>query len=164
MIIERVIAGDSNSEIRKKLMDAGHPADMTDQAFTVYRSNKEVVAAIERKDTEAIQSGYAQRSERILKLARTAKRLEKKLAADNETNEFTIQDEYRLGAVLKEYRDTLHAIGQLVDPKKPQAMDVKLEGQVKVTSDALETAGKELSEWRKQLTEDLSNLLNAPPT
>lgn len=163
IILEAIIAGLTNSEIRKKLQDAGHPADLTDQTFTGYRKDKRVKEAIERKEAEAIQSGFAQRSERILKLARNAKRLERLLSDDPEAAAFSEKlSPYELVAVNKEYRETLGDIGALVDPKKPQPIQV--DGQVKITGDALDAAKDELQEWRKQRTDELSSLPSAPPT
>jgi len=125
LVVERVIAGDTNNEIRRRLQDAGYPYDLTDPAFSYYRQAEEVKEAIARKDAEAVQSGYAQRSERILKLAKSAKRFERRLAENNEADEFVPGSVGELVALHREYVNTLDALGKLVDPNKPQAIDVR---------------------------------------
>ena len=123
-VIERIIAGDTNNEIRHSLKDAGHPFDLIDQAFSHYRRDKSVQEAIERKDSEAIQSGYAQRSERILKLALSAKRFEKRLALSPQDSQFATSKPFDLVAVHKEYRETIKDITDLVDPVKSQRVEL----------------------------------------
>lgn len=117
LITEWVIAGFSNSEIRSKLRDAGYNEAVTDQAFTTYRQSDKVKEAIARKDEEAVQCGLSQRSERILRLARHAKRYERRLAMDNETLDFAPGKPFDLCMLSKEYRETLRDLGNLVDPK-----------------------------------------------
>lgn len=124
LVIQRVIAGDTNNEIRAVLKDAGYPHDLADQAFSPYRQSPEVREAIERKDSEAMQSGYAQRSERILKLAKSAKRLERRLTLNVEDATFVPSKPFELVAVHKEYRETLKDISDLVDPVKSHRVEV----------------------------------------
>lgn len=173
VVIERVIAGDTNNEIRKRLRDAGYldgGDSITDATLTGYRKSKDVKAAIERKYEEAVQSGYSQRSERILRLAKSARRFEARLADGPDDAQFAIEDNDELVKVHKGYLDTLAAIGELVDPKKPQPLvGPDGEGAVKITSPALEAAAAELAEWRKQMTDglptdDLLSSPSAPPT
>lgn len=124
LVVSRVIAGDTNNEIRHALKDAGHPFDLADSSFNTYRQNAEVKAAIERKDSEAMQSGYAQRSERILKLAKSAKRWEKRLAVSADAPDFSSSMVPLLVMAHKEYRETLKDISDLVDPVKSQRVEV----------------------------------------
>lgn len=124
LVVSRIIAGDTNNEIRLALKDAGYPFDLVDSSFAEYRQNPEVKEAMDRKDSEALQSGYAQRSERILKLARSAKRLERLLAVNPEDPAFTPSKPLPLVMVHREYRDTLKDISDLVDPVKSQRVEV----------------------------------------
>lgn len=124
IVTERIIAGDTNNEIRRVLDDAGHPSDVTDQAISHYRGSEAVKEAIARKDSEAVQSGYAQRSERILKLARSAKRFERKLSAAADAQDFQELSAFDLAAIHREYRETLRDIGALVEPRKAAAVTV----------------------------------------
>lgn len=142
VIEERIIAGDTNSEIRKKLHDAGHPSNLSDPAFTTYRQSERVKEALARKDEEAIQSGYAQRSERILKLAKSAKRFERRLAIDNETEQFASGKPFELVALHKEYRETIKEIGVLVDPAKKQDVNLNLDTEITRLLEELAGTGK----------------------
>jgi hypothetical protein len=120
LVRSRIIAGDTNQQIRQALKDAGHPRDITDQAFSPYRSSEEVLAAIRRRDEEAIQTGLSQRSERILRLAASAKRFERLLVDPSSAESFQRGVEKRgLVGMHKEYRETLKDLGALVDPIKP---------------------------------------------
>ena len=117
LVVEWVIAGFTNSEIRNKLQDAGYDGGLSDNALGVYRQSEKVKEAISRKDMEAVQCGLSQRSERILRLARHAKRFERRLAMDNETLDFAPGNPLTLCGLSKEYRETLRDLGNLVDPK-----------------------------------------------
>jgi hypothetical protein len=127
-IIERIIAGDTNSQIRKELEKVGFKGSLVDSAFTPYRSLPEVLEAITRKEEQAIQSGLAQKSERILKLAQLAKALELELFAEDgrRLRDMEKLDKVRLG---REYRAALADIGGLVDPRKAITLQhVDMEG------------------------------------
>lgn len=123
-LIEQVIAGLSNNEIRIKLEDAGHAHDITDQTFTHYRNCDEVKAAIAGRDAEAIQSGHALRAVRIKSLVRSAKRFEQLLAEGVDDQSFRPMKKRELAVIHKEYRETLAEIGALVDPKKPVPLEL----------------------------------------
>lgn len=124
LAIQRVIAGDTNAELRSRLHDAGHPCDLTDQAIAHYRASPAVRDALDRKTSEAMQNGFSQRSERVLLLATAAKRLKKYLEDDSGSR--------KMGVIVmlnKEYRETLRALGDLVDPLRTQtvALDATIE-------------------------------------
>lgn len=131
LAVQRVIAGDTNAEIRARLHDAGYPSDLTDQALSHYRDSQAVKDALERKTSEAMQSGYAQRGERVQKLAAAAKRLEKLIEAED-------HKPGTLAMLNKEYRETLRALGDLVDPLRVQAvaLDATIETVDRAANDA----------------------------
>jgi len=123
LVTERIITGDTNNDIRSALCAAGHPCDLVDQSFTSYRQSKDVRQAVERRDTEAAQVGYARRSERILCLSKSAQRLMRRLEASPDAPDFlpgtNLSD---LLALHREFRETLRDIGDLVDPRRPVAV------------------------------------------
>lgn len=141
-VIERIIAGDANSEIRRVLADAGHipAADekcLADASISHYRSSETVKEAIFRKDGEAVQSGYAQRSERILKLARSARRFERQLTQEADAQDFADGlAPFALTLLHREYRETLRDIGALVEPKKTAAITVTTSLEIIETASA----------------------------
>lgn len=65
LIRERIIAGDSNTQIREALQAAGHPHDLSRQAINAYRQDPELKAEIERASVEGFQLAFAQRNGRI---------------------------------------------------------------------------------------------------
>lgn len=138
LVIERIIAGYTNNEIRQALSDAGYPFNIADQAFSHYRAHGDVKDAIARKDEEAVQSGYAQRSERILKLALSAKRFETMLAVEPGDTKFSPSKPIITALVHKEYRETLKDIGALVDPAKVQPLT--LNATIEVIASAADSA------------------------
>jgi hypothetical protein len=118
LVVERVIAGDTNNQIRQELKKAGYAHDLVDQTLSHYRGLPQVLEAITRKEEQAIQSGLSQKSERLLKLAALAKALEGELFADDgrKLKEMDKLDKVRLA---REFRATLEDIGALIDPRKP---------------------------------------------
>lgn len=116
LVRARIIAGDTNNEIREALNNAGYPSDIADQTIGHYRASEEVLDAIRRRDEEAIQTGLSQRSERVLRLAASAKRFERMLVDDG-GKEFA-RGIKGLAALHREYRETLKDIGALVDPMR----------------------------------------------
>ena len=122
LVIERLVSGDSNSAVRAALHAAGYPCDLADQTFTVYRQGEEVRQAVERRDTEAAQVGYSRRSERLLCLSQSAKRLMRRLEDSPDAPDFlpgAVDDLVRLH---REFRETLRDISDLVDPRRPVAV------------------------------------------
>ena len=119
LVVERVIAGDTNSQVRHELKQAGYPSDLSDPTLSQYRALPEVAEAITRKEEQAIQSGLSQKSERLLKLAQAAKALEAEIfdqgASGRRLTRREVLDQVRL---LREWRGFLSDIGGLVDPRK----------------------------------------------
>lgn len=75
----RILAGDSNRQIRRCLSDAGYTPPSTDAAFTRYRNEPGIKRAIAERCEHLRQQGLGDRSRRVLKLSAIAERLERRL-------------------------------------------------------------------------------------
>ena len=139
LVYSSIIAGDSNSQIRQKLYDAGYPAAISDSALSHYRSAPVVVSSLQRKEQEAIQAGLSQRAERILALTTTAKKLERELSDLSEPTAFLFRHRPagEIAALVREYRGCLKDIGDLVDPAKPQPLTLQHVDMSKLSDDQL---------------------------
>jgi hypothetical protein len=77
VIVSRIIAGDTNDEIRRRLRKANMPgSEMRDQSFTHYRQRPDVKAILADAHQAAKSAGLAVRLERVRRLQRLASGLE----------------------------------------------------------------------------------------
>ena len=58
LIINHIVGGDDDDQIRRALHDAGHTVDLTRPTLRHYRRLPEVVRQIEGMADEAVQSGF----------------------------------------------------------------------------------------------------------
>ena len=65
LVIDRIVSGESDAQIRDSLDRAGYPSDLSRQALAYYRALPEVEAAVTQIELEAAQSGMGMRSRRI---------------------------------------------------------------------------------------------------
>lgn len=65
LLIQHLIAGDSDNQARQALMNAGYTTDLTRQAIAHYRNLEEVKEALNDLEAEARQVGLACRARRI---------------------------------------------------------------------------------------------------
>src|SRR5690349_10734094 len=83
LIRRRIVAGDSNREIRGHLHDAGYPSDIIDQSFTHYRRDPEVMQARQLARMQAMQIGYADLARQVELIDTMIKDLVGRLNASN---------------------------------------------------------------------------------
>lgn len=119
LVVERIIAGDTNNQVRHELKEKGYPSDLGDPTLSQYRALPIVLEAITRKEEQAVQSGLSQKSERLLKLAQAAKALESEIFEQGQGGrKLTRRDVLDQVRLLREWRGFLADIGDLVDPRK----------------------------------------------
>lgn len=99
MLINRIVAGDSNQEILDYLQDAGYPADLTRATLARYRGLPEVTAAVQDINVEHSQSALAVRSRRIKVLNNLVNLLQMRLGlVDNAPSRGNLKEKIETGA------------------------------------------------------------------
>lgn len=134
LVRERIVAGDNNAQIRTQLQANGHPADLTDAAFTDYRADPDVRAALQTREMEALQAGLAQRAARIGLLSAHERALRNRLYGtfSDEMRGLIGEDDIPLSMISREWRGTLTDLSRLLDTPT-----LKIDAQVRPGSDAL---------------------------
>lgn len=118
LVMERIVAGDGNAEIRRKLEARGH-RPISANALSKYRQRSTVKRAIEKRDAAACQVGYAQFGARVSLLARHAEAIEARLYdRDGAMVPGKAQD---MAPLCRELRDTLRDLSALLDRAKRPA-------------------------------------------
>jgi hypothetical protein len=113
LIIERIVAGDTNHEIRAKLREKGFP-EIVDASIGHYRGMDAVKAGIALRFAEACQSGFGSVATRVKSLTADIRRIDNRLAPAGEIG-FRSTDDHSVAALLRAKRDHFNELGKLVD-------------------------------------------------
>jgi hypothetical protein len=79
LIRARILAGDTNDQIRAKLIASGDNYPTANSSFAHYRQDPEILAAIAERQANLKQIGLGDRTRRFLKLNGVGERLERRL-------------------------------------------------------------------------------------
>lgn len=92
-VMEMIVEGKNNEEIRNRLRLDGYPCNISRQGFSFYRRMEEVLNQIAFKQEEALQSGYGQRARRLEILSETIEGLRNVMRAISEGRITGLRDE-----------------------------------------------------------------------
>lgn len=118
-VLRRIVAGDTNEQIRQKLAKTGYPSEITDAALSRYRNRPSVLKWIERRDNEAMQQGAAQYGRRVQMLSRIALAVEGRLFMDETSEDFAAG---RPEVILPWSREMRDALAQIADERHKAEM------------------------------------------
>lgn len=148
LVRSRIIAGDDNTEIRAKLKQDGYPCDITDQAFTVYRQDPEVLAARQLARQLVAQIGVGDFSRRINALVKHANNLHNLIYfGEGDDDGLPRGPQGKTGDVValsKEWRETVKQISDELSKGEPfkieMAGGLQLNNDINISIDGLSAA------------------------
>jgi len=149
-IKELIVSGHTNRDIVKILIEDGHVLSYTERAVSYWRKRPDVLTMLGRRDTEALQSGLAAKERRVKELAEMAQLLKSELTeTDQLTGALRIKNgpgvnKIAQASLVREFRETLSDIGNLVDEKK--GPEVQINAQVTQNNINLKRVGIEVNE------------------
>ena len=169
--------GLQSDEINDRAAQFDDPFSVTRSQVQFYRERRAVdIKTIQAAgEYDALTTGLALRAERVSRLQQLAALMEKdlfggflwtdqvKALGSGEFMQVVDYEEFNTAEV-QQYRGVLDDIAKEVgDRKVKQEVSGPNGTALEITMPALDKAAKEITEWRKQMSEQL-NGLNAPPT
>ena len=169
--------GLQSDEINDRAAQFDDPFSVTRSQVQFYRERRAVdIKTIQAAgEYDALTTGLALRAERVRRLQQLAALMEKdlfggflwtdqvKALGSGEFMQVVDYEEFNTAEV-QQYRGVLDDIAKEVgDRKVKQEVSGPNGTALEITMPALDKAAKEITEWRKQMSEQL-NGLNAPPT
>lgn len=148
-IKQMIVSGYDNAQIVNRLIEEGHVLSYTEAAVSYWRKRPDVIALLGRRDTEALQSGLAAKERRVKELAEMAQLLKEDLTEiDPLTGRLRIKsgpnvNRLAQGTLVREFRETIKDIGDLVDDKK--GPEVQINASVTQNNINLQRVGIEVS-------------------
>ena len=121
-----IVAGKTNREVIT-FIEGKHGRTVNRFAVDKYRRRPDIQEALTRRDSEALQAGFASRGLRVAFRSKTIKALARKVFEDPDARELTINSELSvLDAVtlIRQIDSEMREIGRMVDPpllRGPQA-------------------------------------------
>jgi len=163
LVRERIIAGDANDQIRAALKAAQFPCDVTNPTLSGYRADPEVQAALERRRSEALEVGYADRGRRVEHLHRVAQALFVELFGKEDTADFAAQTAKERAATIDQWLACLREISRLTD-QLPTAAATQNNVQAVVVNNQLNLQGNPLAMLIRSLEKLDGNLARTAAT
>lgn len=176
-LLKWISEGLQSDEINDRAAQFDDPFSVTRSQVQFYRDQRAVdLKAIQSaSEYDALSAGLALKAERVRKLQQLAALMEKdlfggflwtdqvKALGSGEFMQIVDYEEFNTAEV-QQYRGVLDDIAKEVGDRRAGLELTGKNGKpIETTNKKLEQAARELTEWREQMTQQLSGL-NAPPT